>query len=319
MSGLIALLDDIASIAKVAAASVDDIATSTLKAGSKTAGIVIDDAAVTPKYVTGLAPARELPIIGRITLGSLRNKLLILLPLLMLLEAFIPWLLTPLLMLGGAFLCFEGAEKVLHVLRPHDHEQKQDAEVGDPARIEESRVSSAVRTDFILSAEIMTLSLSVIEADGLVKTALTLAAVGVLITLVVYGSVALLVKMDDIGLHLAKRGSRIRRAIGTGIVKVMPKVFTILTVIGTAAMLWVGGNILTHGLHAMGVHGPYEWIHEMATRVANAAGHARDVVAWVVTAALDGLIGLCVGAVIVPLVNRVQRFRAASQPQETRP
>lgn len=309
MSGLIALLDDIAGIAKVAAASVDDIATSTLKAGSKAAGIVIDDAAVTPKYVTGLSPARELPIIGRITLGSLRNKILVLLPLLLLLQAFAPWALTPLLMVGGAYLCFEGAEKVLHWLVPHGAHADKAATPEDPTHIEERNVSAAVRTDFILSAEIMTLSLSVIEADSLWKTALTLGVVGVVITLVVYGSVAVLVKMDDIGLNLAQRGSAVLRAIGTGIVKGMPTVFTLLTIIGTAAMLWVGGNIITHGLHLLGVDGPYDLIHAAAHGAGKVLPQIKGVAEWATTAAIDGVIGLVLGALIIPLVKLVQRLR----------
>lgn len=310
MSGLLALLDDVAAIAKVAAASIDDIATSTVKAGSKTAGIIIDDAAVTPKYVTGLAPARELPIIWRITLGSLRNKILILLPALMLLHALWPAALVPLLMVGGAYLCFEGAEKVIHAVGFGGHDGHGSEDVGDPAHIEQSRISSAVRTDFILSAEIMTLSLSVIEADGLVKTGLVLAAVGVLITLVVYGSVALLVKMDDIGLRLAQSGSRAITALGTGIVRAMPKVFTFLTVVGTAAMLWVGGNIITHGLKSLGVKGPYDAIHHAAEAAAAALPQAPDLAAWLVTAGLDAVIGVVLGAVIVGVVTLAKRLRA---------
>lgn len=303
MSGLLALLDDVAAIAKLAAASVDDIAASTLKAGSKAAGIVIDDAAVTPKYVTGLAPARELPVIGRITLGSLRNKLLILLPLILLLEAIAPWIITPVLMIGGAYLCFEGAEKVLHAIRPHaDGAIATDMSVEDPAVLERKRVAGAVKTDFILSAEIMVLSLSVIEADGLALRAITLAVVGVLITLAVYGTVALLVKVDDVGLHLALRKNAALRSIGRGLVAGMPHVFTALTVVGTAAMCWVGGNILTHGLDVMGWPAIYDTIHHVAVAVSRALPAAHGFAAWAVTAALDGLIGLIVGAALVAVV-----------------
>lgn len=306
MSGLIALLDDIAKIAKIAAASVDDIATSTLKAGSKTAGIIIDDAAVTPKYVTGLAPSRELPIIWRITLGSLKNKIFVLLPLLMILEVVWPWVLTPLLMLGGAFLCYEGAEKIVHKLFHKGHVEK--VETGDPSAIEKTRISSAVRTDLILSAEIMTLSMSVIEAEGLLMTGITLGAVGVLITFVVYGSVAVLVKMDDLGLWLAQARTRIVSGLGAGIVKVMPLVFSALTLIGTAAMLWVGGNIITHGLHVLGFHAPYDMIHHAAERVSQSVSTGAGVLSWATTAALDGVIGLVLGAVLVPLIGAVKKM-----------
>src|SRR5690606_27287147 len=204
MSGLLALLDDVAAIAKVAAASVDDVAGMAAKAGSKAAGVVIDDAAVTPKYVHGFEARRELPIIWKITKGSLFNKLVILLPAALLLNAFAPWLVTPLLMIGGAYLCFEGAEKVFHKLFPHaDAEVEADLDVRDPAHLEEERVRGAIKTDFILSAEIMTIALAAIPGGSWWMEALTLAVVGVGITVAVYGAVALIVKMDDIGLYTA--------------------------------------------------------------------------------------------------------------------
>ena len=243
MSGLLALLDDVAAIAKVAAASVDDIAAAAAKAGAKAAGVVIDDAAVTPKYVHGFKADRELPIIWRIARGSVRNKLVILLPALLLLDYFLPAAITPLLMLGGAYLCFEGAEKVFHALFPHgDTEVEEDFDTKDPAHLEEEKVAGAIKTDFILSAEIMTIALAAIETPSLWMQAVTLAVVGVLITAGVYGAVALIVKMDDIGLHMAaNRKTAAARAMGRGLVVAMPKLMSVLSTVGTAAMLWVGG------------------------------------------------------------------------------
>ena len=230
MSGLIALLDDVAAIAKVAAASVDDIVAGAAKAGTKAAGVVIDDAAVTPKYVTGFSADRELPIIWKISIGSIRNKLLILLPGLMLLQQFLPQAITPMLMLGGAYLCFEGAEKVFHKLFPHgDAEVEADFDTGDPAHLEEKKVAGAIKTDFILSAEIMTLSLSVIPEGAIWIQAITLAIVGVMITVGVYGAVALIVKMDDVGLHLAREAhTSFGRSLGRDLVNGMPMALRVL-------------------------------------------------------------------------------------------
>ena len=218
MSGLLALLDDVAAIAKVAAASVDDIAGAAAKAGAKAAGVVIDDTAVTPKYVHGFEAKRELPIIGRIAWGSIKNKLIILLPLAMLLSNFLPQAITPLLMIGGAYLCFEGAEKIFHALFPHgDAEVAEDFDTKDPMRLEEERISGAIKTDFILSAEIMTIALSAIPDSTIWVEAITLAIVGIVITAGVYGSVALIVKMDDIGLFMARRGRLgVTRSLGRG-------------------------------------------------------------------------------------------------------
>jgi predicted DNA repair protein MutK len=307
MSGLIALLDDVAAIAKVAAASVDDIAGAAAKAGAKAAGVVIDDAAVTPKYVHGFEAARELPIIGRIALGSLKNKLIILLPGLLALSYFAPFVITPLLMLGGAYLCFEGAEKVFHVLFPlGSHEVEADLDVADPARLEEEKVAGAIKTDFILSAEIMTISLAAIPDSTLWMEAITLAVVGTLITVVVYGAVALIVKMDDIGLHMAATGRTAPwRGLGRGLVVAMPKLMTILSTVGTAAMLWVGGNIVVHGLHELGWHGLYDPIHHAAEVAAHAVPAAAGLVGWAVTAALDGVFGLALGLLLIPVATKV--------------
>jgi predicted DNA repair protein MutK len=307
MSGLLALLDDVAAIAKVAAASVDDVVGQAAKAGAKAAGAVIDDAAVTPKYVHGFAPARELPIVWRIARGSLRNKLLILLPAALILSAFAPMLITPLLMLGGAYLCFEGAEKVAHVLFPHgDAHVAADLDVGDPVHLEETRVAGAIKTDFILSAEIMTIALAAIPASSFWVEAATLAVVGVGITVAVYGGVALIVKADDAGLFMAERGRLgLTRATGRAIVKGMPGFLKALTTVGTAAMLWVGGSIVLHGMEVLGFAAPAHLIHDIAASLGAMVPQAVGAVTWTATAAMDGVFGLALGLLLIPLVTRI--------------
>ncbi len=307
MSGLLALLDDVAAIAKVAAASVDDVAAAAAKAGSKAAGVVIDDAAVTPKYVHGFSAERELPIIWRISLGSLRNKLVILLPGLLALSYFAPWVITPLLMLGGAYLCFEGAEKVIHALAPHaDDAVEADFDTRDPGHLEEEKVAGAIKTDFILSAEIMTIALAAIPEGTLWMEAITLAVVGTLITVAVYGAVALIVKMDDVGLHLAGRRNGLATAVGRGLVVGMPKLMALLSTVGTLAMLWVGGNIVVHGLHVLGAHEPYNTIHHWAELAAHAVPEGlAGVIGWLVTAVCDGILGLILGVLLIPVATRV--------------
>lgn len=308
MSGLLALLDDVAAIAKVAAASVDDVAAAAAKAGAKAAGVVIDDAAVTPKYVHGFEAKRELPIIWRIALGSIRNKLVILLPALLALNHFLPAAITPLLMLGGAYLCFEGAEKVFHLLFPHgDAAVEQDFATGDPQHLEEEKVAGAIKTDFILSAEIMTIALATVESPSFWMQAATLALVGVLITAAVYGAVALIVKMDDIGLHMAATArTGAGRATGRGLVVAMPKLMAFLSTVGTAAMLWVGGSIVLHGLELTHLwEWPYETIHNIAETAAEAVSVAQGFVAWAVQAGIDGVFGLGLGILMIPLATRV--------------
>jgi len=302
MSGLLALLDDVAAIAKLAASSVDDVAGMAAKAGSKAAGVVIDDAAVTPKYVHGLDPKRELPIIWKIARASFFNKLVILLPVALALNILAPWLITPLLMLGGFYLCFEGAEKVHHWLFPHaDAQVEKDLDVGDPVHLEEKRVKGAIKTDFILSAEIMTISLAAIPEGTFWLEAATLAVVAAGITALVYGTVGLIVKMDDIGLALAAKGrTGLGRGLGRGLVKGMPHIMKLLSIIGTVAMLWVGGSILVHGTHDLGWHLVYDVINGAAAAVGD-GGFAN----WAVTAGLDGLIGLAVGLLLIPVVGRV--------------
>ncbi len=308
MSGLLALLDDVAAIAKVAATSVDDVAGMAAKAGSKTAGLIIDDAAVTPKYVAGLNPKRELPIIWKITRGSLFNKLILLMPAALLLNAFALWLITYLLMMGGAYLCFEGAEKVFHVLFPDaDKHVKADMESKDPTKLEEERVRGAIKTDFILSAEIMTITLAAIPVSGFWLEAATLAVVAVAVTVVVYGSVALIVKMDDVGLWIATNGmTGWGRASGRYLVKAMPLLMKVLSTVGTAAMLWVGGSIILHGLEVTHIWAwPYDAIHDLALMAAASVGQFTGFVEWAVTALLDGMVGLALGLLLIPLATRV--------------
>ncbi len=307
MSGLLALLDDVAAIAKVAAASIDDIAAAAAKAGAKAAGVVIDDAAVTPKYVHGFEAKRELPIIYRIAKGSLKNKLIVLLPALLALNHFLPQAITPLLMIGGAYLCFEGAEKVFHVLFPHaDAEVAQDFDTKDPTHLEEEKIAGAIKTDFILSAEIMTIALAAIPASNFWMESITLAVVGIMITVGVYGAVALIVKMDDIGLHMATyRKTAIARALGRGLVLGMPKLMAVLSTVGTLAMLWVGGSIIIHGMDVLGVHEPYASIHHLAVAAAAVIPQAAGFVEWFVTAACDGVLGLILGIALVPVGTRL--------------
>ncbi len=310
MSGLLALLDDVAGIAKVAAASIDDVVGQAVKAGSKAAGAVIDDAAVTPKYVAGFRAERELPIIWKIAKGSLRNKLLFLLPAGLALSAFAPWAIAPLLMIGGAYLCFEGAEKVAHALGlGHGHEDypNKDTHVEDPAALEEEKAAGAIKTDFILSAEIMTIALAAIPESTFWMEAATLATVAVLITVAVYGAVALIVKADDVGLAMARSGNAAPiRALGRGIVKVMPSFMKLLTIVGTAAMLWVGGAIVVHGLEEMGWGVLGHLIHDIAYWVGHAVPEGSAAAfEWVTKAALDGVFGLALGAVLIPIGEKL--------------
>jgi predicted DNA repair protein MutK len=307
--GLVALLDDIAGLARVAAASLDDVAAQAMKAGVKSAGLVIDDAAVTPTYVVGLSPARELPMIWKITRGSLRNKLLLLLPIALALSYFAPWMISPLLMLGGLYLCYEGAEKVFEAFFPHaahHHEEKIGIAPVDPKVLEAQKVSGAIRTDFILSAEIMAIALSTIPDSSFVAQAVILAIVGVGITILVYGGVALIVKADDVGLALVQRPSDrwlqgIAGPVGWALVKGMPYFLKALSVVGTAAMIWVGGGILVHGVAGFGWHMPEHLIHDLVLMVE----HLGGVAAFLATAVGAGIVGLAIGLLLIPLVEHV--------------
>lgn len=293
--GLLALLDDVAALTKVAAASLDDVAGQAMKAGSKAAGVVIDDAAVTPAYVTGIAAQRELTLVARIALGSLRNKLLYLLPAALVLGRFAPWAITPMLMLGGFYLCYEAAEKILHAIRPGE------AHAAPAPMSEEARIASAIRTDLILSGEIMAITLSSVSGSESWVQAVVLGAVGSVLTVVVYGAVALIVKADDAGLVLARSRSRIIRAVGRGMVTSVPVLLQVLSVVGTAAMAWVGGGILLHGLDVLGWGAPAEALHHVAA----ATGPGE----WFVTAGVSGVLGIVVGAMMMPLAAVVRRVR----------
>lgn len=299
--GLIALLDDIAALSKLAATSLDDVTAAAARAGSKAVGVVIDDAAVTPRYVVGLSPARELPIIGKIAIGSLKNKLLFLLPAALAISAFVPWALTPLLMIGGAYLCFEGSEKVVGALTGADHGEDVVA-ITDPTELENRQVSGAIRTDFILSAEIMAIALASIGNGPIWQQALVLALVGIAITVGVYGVVALIVKMDDIGMHLARKQGVVA-AFGRGLVSAMPIILKTLATIGTAAMIWVGGGIIVHGLAQLGVAAPEHLIHDIAHAAGPALPAAEDAIVWTVTAFGSAIVGLLVGGAIVGLLH----------------
>ncbi len=322
MSGLLALLDDVVALAKVAATTIDDAAAQAGKAGAKAAGIVIDDAAVTPRYVTGLAAKRELPIIGRIALGSLKNKLLFLLPAALILSKFAPWAITPILMVGGLYLAFEGYEKVHHMLVP----ATKDVTVADvkegtaeAAKLEDERVAGAIRTDFILSAEIMAIALSTITPPegpqpDLFTQGAVLAVVGLFMTLIVYGAVALIVKADDAGVWLAKRGGPVSAPLGRALVKGMPPFLKVLGLVGTIAMLWVGGGILIHSLAIYGYDGLEHLIHGWSEAVRGAVTVASGFWAWLTGTLASAAVGLIAGgitAVGVGLVKPLFGARAA--------
>ncbi|MXP14335.1 DUF808 family protein [Altererythrobacter confluentis] len=303
--GLVALLDDVSVIARAAAASIDDVGIAAGKAGSKAAGVVIDDAAVTPSYVTGFTPDRELPIIYAITKGSLINKLLILLPAALLLSAFLPWAITPILMLGGLYLSYEGAEKVLEKLGGAKHGETLADPITDFAKFEQDRIKGAIRTDLILSAEIMAITLNEVATETLITRAGVLAVVGIGITFVVYGAVAMIVKMDDVGLHLAERTSSAAQSIGKFLLDAMPILLVALSFIGTIAMLWVGGGILLHGLEELGIHGPIDIQHSIQHAVEVATGALGGVFGWLTGAIVSGIVGLVLGAIVAFIVHKV--------------
>ncbi|HEX6604383.1 MAG TPA: DUF808 domain-containing protein [Sphingomicrobium sp.] len=308
-SGLIALLDDVATIAKLAASSLDDVAGAAGKATTKATGVVIDDTAVTPRYVLGLAPERELPIIGKIAWGSLKNKILVLLPAALLLTAFAPFLITPLLMLGGAYLAFEATEKITEkLLHEHEHEEQLVDAMVDPAELEKLQVKGAIRTDFILSAEIMAIALASLGHLTLVTTAIALFVVALAITAGVYGVVALIVKLDDIGVHLAQRPGAAARAFGETLVRIVPRMLTGLSGIGTAAMLWVGGGILLHGLEVLHILDivPHT-LHAWSVAAGHAVGAAGPLLEWLIYALGSAVAGLIIGGILVLIVRRFTR------------
>lgn len=293
--GLAALLDDIAVIAKM-----------TSVAGTKAVGVVVDDAAVTPQYVRGFSPARELPIIWRIARGSLVNKA-ILIVLLLLLDAFLPWILTPLLMLGGLYLCYEGAEKLYEAIA-HRGGQGEDAPAAERGEADEgAMVRGAITTDFILSAEIMVISLNSLNTGGgadlpFLQKAITLVVVAIGITALVYGVVALIVKMDDVGLHMTGRENPRSQRLGRMLVNAMPKILSVLSTVGIAAMLWVGGHILLDGTNKLGWHAPHDLVHHLEEPVSHVAG-VGGFLAWLVNTLCAAVIGIALGGIAVAVMH----------------
>lgn len=309
-SGLIALLDDVATLTKLAAASVDDIGAAAGKAGSKATALLIDDTAVTPRYVVGLSPQRELPIIGKITVGSLRNKLLFLLPVAVLLSTFAPFLIVPLLMIGGSYLAFEATEKILEKVFGGHHNTEQLLAADTPDELEKRQVAGAIRTDFILSAEIMAIALNELTELELLPRIGALALVAVGITFLVYGAVALIVKLDDIGLHMAQGRHSAARAFGRGLVHVVPTLLVSLSAIGTAAMLWVGGGIILHGLEELHL---IEFVPHMVHDAAEALGGGIAALEWAFTALGSAVVGIIVG---LPIVFALKLWHRRSQTEE---
>lgn len=305
-SGLAALLDDVAAIAKLAAASLDDVAGAAGKASVKAAGVVVDDTAVTPSYAMGFSPDRELPIVGKIALGSLRNKFLFLLPGALLLSAFAPWAITPILMLGGAYLSYEAVEKILEAFHPHDLAEEVTELALSSQQLEKQKVSGAIRTDLILSAEIMAIALGSVQDQPFLLRAAALAVAGLLITIGVYGVVGLIVKMDDVGLHLAGRRVAATRALGRGLVKAMPATLSSLATIGTAAMLWVGGGIIIHGLQDLHLTPLPLWV-EHAAHVAAGWRGIGGLAAWLTNALAGAAVGLVLGGVLVGLLHLIPK------------
>jgi predicted DNA repair protein MutK len=314
-SGLAALLDDVAGIAKIAAASVDDVSAAAGKAGAKAIGVVVDDTAVTPSYAVGFTPDRELPIVAKIAAGSIKNKMLFLLPGALLLSAFAPWAVTPILMLGGAYLCFEATEKTLEALGHRIHHDEDVVHTEELAlssqELEKQKVAGAIRTDLILSAEIMAIALADVADQPFAIRAAALAVVGIAITVIVYGAVAFIVKMDDIGLHMAERRSKSAQAMGRALVHAMPVVLDWLTIVGTAAMLWVGGGIIVHGLeqfHVPYVHEMVEGLEHWTARIPVIGGLAG----WLAFAIASAAVGFVVGGIIVAALKLMPRKRQAA-------
>ena len=304
--GLVGLLDDVAALAKLAAASIDDVGAAAGRASVKAAGVVVDDTAVTPSYVHGLAAERELPIVKKIAVGSLRNKVLFILPVAIFLSEVAATLVEVILMAGGAYLCYEGAHKILHALKGGDHDDVPAVAVGPEA--EKAVISGAIRTDFILSAEIMVISLKEVIDEPLVSRAIILLVVAVLITVAVYGVVGAIVKMDDAGLSLTQRSSGAAQHVGRVLVTAMPMLLTWLSRIGTAAMLWVGGHILLVGTDELGWHGPYGVVHDLEGTVHD-TGAFSGVLEWLVNTGASALVGLAVGLTVAMAVSRITRTR----------
>lgn len=299
--GLVGLFDDVAALAKLAAASIDDVGAAAGRASMKAAGVVVDDTAVTPTYVHGLAAERELPIIKRIATGSIKNKLLFILPAALILSEFVPTLVEIILIAGGTFLCYEGAHKIVHAIKGDDHDHDVPAAIKGPDA-EEATISGAIRTDFILSGEIMVIALKEVIDEPFLSRAIILVVVAALITVVVYGLVALIVKMDDVGLLMTQRDSARSQRFGRLLVQGMPKVLTFLSVIGTAAMLWVGGHILIVGAHELGWDWPYDLVHDAEHGVEDVGG-IGGVLAWSVNTAISAVVGFVWGWLTMTVIS----------------
>ena len=307
--GLVGLLDDVAALAKLAAASIDDVGVAAGKASAKAAGVVIDDTAVTPQYVQGLAADRELPIIKQIAVGSLRNKLLIIVPVVLILNQFVPILVDIILIFGGLFLCYEGAHKIIHALIKHDdHDHDVPSTIKGPDA-EKETVSGAIRTDFILSGEIMVIALDGLQDDNpdasFLFLAIIMVIVAILITAVVYGLVGAIVKMDDVGLRLTENESESSQRLGRSLVAGMPILLKWLTIIGTGAMLWVGGHILIVGVHDLGWAAPEDFVHAAEDLVIGVGG-IGGLLAWLVNTALSAVLGFIVGSIVATIVDKVK-------------
>jgi predicted DNA repair protein MutK len=311
--GFFGLLDDVAALARLAAASVDDVGAAAGRASMKAAGVVVDDTAVTPQYVHGVTADREIPIVKRIAVGSLRNKLLFILPAALVLSQFLPWIITPLLMCGATYLCYEGAEKVWGALRGHEEHHPAALEGPDA---EKTVVSGAIRTDFILSAEIMVIALNEVADEPFVSRALILVVVAIGITVFVYGLVGLIVKMDDAGLLLSERSSPAAQKTGVALVHAMPRLLSVISVVGVAAMLWVGGHILLVGTDELGWHHPYELVHHVEEWVHHGAGALGGALGWLTNTALSAVVGLAVGAVVVTVIHLLPLRRGARAQSE---
>ncbi|GED99490.1 DUF808 domain-containing protein [Gordonia crocea] len=316
--GLAALLDDVAMLAKLTAASIDDIGAAAGKASTKAVGVIVDDAAVTPRYVQGISPARELTIIGKIARGSIRNKIVFILPAIMLLSEFAPWALTPLLMIGGTYLCFEGAEKIWEKITGHHEDEAQMPAAQGGADQEKSLVGGAVRTDFILSAEIMVIALSEVAEESFWLRLGALVIVALVITALVYGVVAVIVKMDDVGLALAERSSQVAQRTGRFLVRAMPTLMTVLSYVGVVAMLWVGGHIVLNGIHELGWDPLYDFVHHLQEETVDAAPFAGGFAGWLVNSFFSAILGFVVGSLVAWVVYLIHVLRA-NRPDEAVP
>lgn len=300
-SSLLTLLDDIATL-------LDDISVMGKLAAKKTAGVLGDDLSLNAQQVTGVRANRELPVVWGVAKGSFVNKV-ILVPLALLISAFIPWAITPLLMLGGAFLCYEGVEKVLHSLQVRKHKEDPQARQQrlealaeqDPLAFERDKVKGAIRTDFILSAEIVAITLGIVADAPLLNQILILSGIAILVTVGVYGLVGIIVKLDDMGYWLVKKSSALARSVGNGLLAVAPRLMKLLSIVGTLAMFLVGGGIIVHGIAPLH-HVVEQW-----------AGEQSALIASLLPTGVNLVLGFIVGAVVLAGVKVITGFRAAAQ------